>query len=178
MTNAAGSVRCWRMPWTDVELATSRMRLWPWRESNRATWLAMHADADVRRFLGGPLPDGPMERLRQAPIGVAWGVFCATELTSGVPMGSFYLGRFRGELELSYELLPQFWQQGYAQEGCAALLAWAWVTQSDHSVIAVTQTANVPSRRLLARLDFIEERTFLEWGSEQVQARLQRPPIA
>jgi RimJ/RimL family protein N-acetyltransferase len=50
-----------------------------------------------------------------------------------------------------------------------------WSSLPDGSIIAVTQAANTASRRVLQRLGFSEERTFTEWGAEQVQARLQRP---
>lgn len=85
-----------------------------------------------------------------------------------------YVSRQRDELELAYEFLPSAWGQGFATEACEALLEWSWSSLPDSSIIAVTQTANAASRRVLQRLGFSEERTFTEWGAEQVQARLQR----
>ncbi len=163
------------MPWTDDELVTERLRLHSWKEQDRANADRLLADPEVRRFLGGPVgPDGIAHR-RLTPMGELWGSFCVSDRLTGEAIGDVSLSRHREELELSYEFFPRAWGQGFATEACNALLEWSWSSLPDSSIIAVTQAANAASRCLLQRLRFSEERTFTEWGAEQVQARLQRP---
>jgi [ribosomal protein S5]-alanine N-acetyltransferase len=101
--------------------------------------------------------------------------FCAEDSALGDAIGSVWLGRHRGELEVSYTFLPLSWGQGFAFEAVSALLAWTWLTYADPSVIAVTQTENYSSRRLLERLGFQQEREFTEFAAPQTQFRLVRP---
>ncbi len=90
-------------------------------------------------------------------------------------MGSCTLERERGELEISFQLLPRHWGRGIAQEAVAAAINWVWDKTDDSSIIAVTQQANAPSLRLLRRVGFDEEATFEEHGATQVRLRLTRP---
>ena len=161
------------MPWTDHELVTERLQLHSWTEKDRANAERLLTDAAVRRFLGGPVgPEVVASRLMA--MGEVWGSFCVSDRITGDAIGAVYVSRQRDELELAYEFLPSAWGQGIATEACEALLEWSWSSLPDSSIIAVTQTANAASRRVLQRLGFSEERTFTEWGAEQVQARLQR----
>jgi RimJ/RimL family protein N-acetyltransferase len=72
-----------------------------------------------------------------------------------------------GEAELGYLFLPQAWGQGYASEAAAAVLDWAARALPDEPVVLTTQTANVASMRVAARLGFTEVERFEEYGAEQ-----------
>ena len=163
------------MLWTDDEMVTQRLRLRSWRDEDRASAERLLTDAEVRRFLGGPVGPEVVARRRLAPMGEFWGSFCVSDRITGDAIGDVYVSRQRDELEFSYEFFPSAWGQGFATEACNALLEWSWSSLPDSSVIAVTQAANAASRRVPQRLGFSEERTFTEWGAEQVQARLHRP---
>ena len=163
------------MPRTDDEMVTERLRLHSWTEEDRANAERLLTDAAVRRFLGGPVGPEVVARRRLAPMGESWGSFCVSDRIAGDAIGEVYVSRQRDELELAYEFFPSAWGQGFATEACNALLEWSWSSLPDSSVIAVTQAANAASRRVPQRLGFSEERTFTEWGAEQVQARLHRP---
>jgi RimJ/RimL family protein N-acetyltransferase len=56
---------------------------------------------------------------------------------------------------------------GYAAEACAAVLGWFAAALPGEPVVLCTQTANVRSMRLAAKLGFIEVERFEDYGAEQ-----------
>ncbi|MDJ0769393.1 MAG: GNAT family N-acetyltransferase [Ilumatobacter sp.] len=164
------------MPWTNDSIETDRLRLRAFREDDKPAILAMASDPDVRRYLGGPLPADAIDAIRKSPVGERWGVFCIADLATDVAIGRIGFGRDRDELEVSYELLTASWGHGLGAEAVTAALAWVWEHTDDTSVIAVTQSANEPSLRLLRHLGFGLEREFEEFGAAQSLLRLDRPP--
>ena len=166
------------MPWTDQTIATERLELRPFTEADKPAIIAVRTDAEVYRYLGGPAGPDFADEIADATVGEQWGVFAIVDRATGEAMGSTHLGRERGELEVSYELLPTRWGQGLALEAVSAGLGWAAEHLDDDTVIAVTQTANVRSVALLECLGFDLVRTFEEFDAEQGEFRrgLQRDP--
>ncbi len=62
------------------------------------------------------------------------------------------------DVDIGYALLPEFWSQGYALESAAAVLAYAGETLGLKRVVAVTNSANQSSIRLLEKMGFRYER--------------------
>lgn len=163
------------MPWTEEPIETDRLLLRPFAERDKPAIVAMETSADVRRYLGGPNDDpGFSDAIRAAAVGERPGVFCVAERVSGGAIGSVSIDDGRGEYEVSYQLLPEWWGRGFAAEAVSAVLDWFWRTHADDSVIAVTQSANAGSCCLLERLGFIREREFEEFDAVQCQFRLRR----
>ena len=96
-------------------------------------------------------------------------------MATGEVIGGTSFSRWRGVLELSYELLPEYWGRGLAEEAIVAALGWLWQNAEDESVAAVTQTANTRSLNLLRRLGFGPDIEFEEFGAPQSQLYLTRP---
>ena len=163
------------MAWTEQVVDTPRLRLRAWRDADKPTIVSLLTDPNVRRHLGGPVPDEHAAAVRDATVGERWGSFCIARQGDDAAIGSVSLDRERGELEISYDLLPSSWGSGFATEAVAAMLAWVWQHTDDASVIAVTQTANERSLRLLRRLGFEPDREFEQYGEPQSQLRLARP---
>lgn len=163
------------MPWTTTSLSTNRLLLRALTDDDRAEIIAMQSDPELRHYLGGPVPTEELEQLHTSSLGEVWGTFGIQPRHSPTIIGLCSLSRDRDALELSYQLMPHHWGQGIAREACAAVLDWVWSEQPDDEIIAVTQTANNASRRLLVRLGFVEHDTLVEYSAEQVLARLQRP---
>jgi len=69
--------------------------------------------------------------------------------------------------DLGYLLLPREWGFGYAAEACAAALDWFDGVLPCEPVVLTTQTANVGSMRLAAKLGFTEVERFQAWDAEQ-----------
>lgn len=59
-----------------------------------------------------------------------------------------------GEVEIGYSLLPAFQRRGYATEMLTAILKWLARDPRVMRIVAETDYANGPSRRLLGRLGF------------------------
>ncbi|MEV6874232.1 GNAT family N-acetyltransferase [Amycolatopsis sp. NPDC051128] len=72
-----------------------------------------------------------------------------------------------GEAELGYMFQPEAWGFGYATEACAAALDWFAGGHPGEPVVLCTQTANVHSMRVAAKLGFIEVERFEAYGAEQ-----------
>lgn len=72
-----------------------------------------------------------------------------------------------GKVDLGYLFLPQAWGLGYAAEACAAALGWLEDVLPGEPVVLVTQTANVRSMRLAAKLGFTEAERFRAWDADQ-----------
>lgn len=92
-------------------------------------------------------------------------------LTGGVTIGFCHFGTYRtGDRELSYTFLPEHWGHGYATEACIAMLNLASTNACGNPggrVVAVTQTANVRSRRVLEKAGMIVVDSFEEWAEMQ-----------
>jgi [ribosomal protein S5]-alanine N-acetyltransferase len=65
------------------------------------------------------------------------------------------------EPELAFELLRQFWRQGYATEASLAVLDWARSSGYERLWATVWEW-NTASRRVLAEIGFTEERRELD----------------
>ncbi len=165
------------MPWTEHKIETDSLRLRPFVDDDKPAIRRLLTDPDVRRYLGGPVDDEHLAALASATVGEQWGRFCIAASDSDRCMGSTTFDRDRGELELSFQLLPEFWGQGIGREATTHAINWAWTSTEDASMIAVTQQANEPSLRLLGGLGFRAESTFEEFGARQVQLRLDRPAV-
>jgi RimJ/RimL family protein N-acetyltransferase len=72
-----------------------------------------------------------------------------------------------GKADLGYLFLPRAWGSGYAAEACAAALGWFDGVLPGEPVVLTTQSANVGSMRLAAKLGFTEVERFQAWDAEQ-----------
>ena len=163
------------MPWTIETIETARIRLRVFTDDDKPAIVRLLTDPDVRRFLGGPADDSQVEAARVAAVGERWGAFCIADPVTDDVIGGCSFGRWRGVLELSYEVLPEHWGRGLASEAIAAALDWQWANTDDKTVVAVTQSANTRSLDLLHRLGFLPDIEFEEHGAPQSQLYLTRP---
>lgn len=59
-----------------------------------------------------------------------------------------------GVLELGVHLIPRFWDQGYAQEGCQMVIRYAFETLGAKALFCGHNPNNAPSARLIGKLGF------------------------
>jgi RimJ/RimL family protein N-acetyltransferase len=153
---------------------TERLTLRPWRDTDRAPFLALCRSQQVMACLGGPSTeaqvDASLVRLHasQERNGFCfWAVerrddrtflgFCGLKVadTPGTPI--------EDEIEIGWRFDQPHWGQGYAREAALASLRWAWTHLATPRVIAITVPANRRSWGLMERIG-MTRRVGLDFG--------------
>ncbi|MGQ4544630.1 GNAT family N-acetyltransferase [Dermabacteraceae bacterium P13088] len=150
-----------------VVVETDRLRIRPPAEHDRETNIRLHTDPHTRLYMGGALEHASLQALKLSPLGLTWGQWIICDKQSDEMLGSLTLSYDRGELELSYALLPENEGRGYAAEACQHMLAWAARELEDERIIAITQSHNKRSVHLLKRLGFEVRKGLEEFGKQQ-----------
>lgn len=140
---------------------------------DRETFVELLSSEAVHEYLGGARARDEVERELPAVPGASAGSF-VVEL-DGLMVGVVLLRRTTehrrpaavGKVDLGYLFLPRVWGSGYAAEACTAALEWLDGVSPGEPVVLTTQSANVGSMRLAAKLGFAEVERFQAWGAEQ-----------
>ena len=139
---------------------------------DRAAFIELLSSSEVHTYLGGPRPRDVLER-EMPEVPERWPGSFVVDL-DGTMIGQILLRRpprhrpdAVGKVDLGYLFLPQAWGHGYATEACAATLAWFDGVLPGEPVVLATQTANLSSMRLAAKLGFTEVERFHAWDAEQ-----------
>ena len=158
--------------WPPEPIRTERLVLREPEARDRAAVIELLASPEVGTYLGGPRPRDELERAMPGAPERCSGHFIVD--LDGAMIGTITLDRATGhvrpaagEAELGYLFLPEAWGCGYAAEACAAVLDWFAGALPGEPVVLCTQTANVRSMRLAAKLGFIEVERFEDYGAEQ-----------
>jgi RimJ/RimL family protein N-acetyltransferase len=162
--------------WPPPPIRTRRLTLRESEPTDRAAFIDLQSSPEVTAFLGGPQPREALERAAPAVPGRRPGSFVVD--LDGARIGNVIISRLAehrlpsaiGMVDLGYLFLPHAWGRGYAEEACAAALSWSDAILGE-PVVLTTQTANVSSMRLAARLGFDEVERFWAWGAEQWHGR-------
>lgn len=161
------------MAWPPAPIKTKRLVLREPEARDRAAFIELLASPEVNAYLGGPRPRDELER-ETPEVPERWPGSFVVDL-DGAMIGQILLRRATGhrrpaaagKADLGYLFLPQAWGSGYATESCAAALAWLDGALPGEPVVLTTQTANVGSMRLAAKLGFTEVERFQAWDAEQ-----------
>lgn len=151
-----------------ITIDADRLRIRAPHDGDRAALIRLLTDPVTREYLGGAVDYASRQALELSPLGLSWGRWAVVGREDDELVGSITLDYDRGELELSYALLPEQVGNGYAAEACIAVLRWAAEHLEDDHVIAVTQTRNKRSVSLLRRLGFTVRRGLEEFGAQQL----------
>lgn len=97
-----------------------------------------------------------------------FGFWVAERRASGEPVGWFALKPLPGtdEIEVGYRLLRRHWNQGYATEGAARLVAYGLDELGLGRVVGIVNVGNLASRRVLekAGLVRVDDREYRSGG--------------
>ncbi|MEV4560362.1 GNAT family N-acetyltransferase [Kitasatospora sp. NPDC049285] len=162
-----------RIVWPPEPIRTERLVLREPEARDRAAFVELLASPEVHTYLGGPRPLDELERELSA-VPERWPGSFVVDL-DGLMIGQILLRRATGhrrpaatgKVDLGYLFLPRAWGRGYAAEACAAALDWLAGVLPGEPVVLTTQSANVSSMRLAAKLGFTEVERFEAWGAEQ-----------
>lgn len=159
--------------WPPAPIKTERLVLREPEARDRAAFIELHASPEVHTYLGGPRPRDELER-EMSEVPGRWPGSLVVDL-EGAMIGQILLRRAKehlcpaavGKVDLGYLFLPRAWGFGYAAEACAAALNWLEDALPGEPVVLATQTANVRSMRLAAKLGFAEAERFRAWDADQ-----------
>jgi RimJ/RimL family protein N-acetyltransferase len=159
--------------WPPEPIRTERLVLREPEARDRAAFIELLASPEVHTYLGGPRPRDELEH-ETPEIPERWPGSFVVDL-DGSMIGQILLRRApehrrpaaKGKVDLGYLFLPRAWGFGYAAEACAAALGWLADVLPGETVVLTTQSANVGSMRLAAKLGFSEVERFEAWGAEQ-----------
>jgi RimJ/RimL family protein N-acetyltransferase len=160
-------------PWPPPPIRTERLVLRESEARDRAAFIDLLASPEVHTYLGGPQPREELER-EMPRVPERWPGSFVVDL-DGAMIGQILLRRAAehrrpaaaGKADLGYLFLPRAWGLGYAAEACAAALDRFDGVLPGEPVVLTTQTANVGSMRLAAKLGFTEVERFQAWEAEQ-----------
>ncbi|MEV7796420.1 GNAT family N-acetyltransferase [Streptomyces sp. NPDC087512] len=158
--------------WPPAPIRTERLVLREPEARDRAAAVELLASPEVGAYLGGARPRDELERAMPGAPGRRPGLF-VVDLDGAMigqitlTKGTGHLRQAAGRAELGYLFLPRAWGHGYAAEACGAALDWFARALPGERVVLATQTANVRSMRLAAKLGFLEVERFEAYGAEQ-----------
>ena len=100
------------------------------------------------------------DELGDAAQWLAPGLKIQAEFYEGAPIGICGLLKrdVLADVDIGYALLPEFWSKGYALESASAVMAYASEMLGLKRVVAVTNSDNKSSIRLLEKMGFYYER--------------------
>ncbi|WP_454194290.1 GNAT family N-acetyltransferase [Nocardia sp. Marseille-Q1738] len=167
------------------EITSDRLLLRKAHDGDREGLIELQTDPEVRAYLGGPRPRNMVEQYLDA-VGVANvtaapGVYVVAAKETNLLLGTLMLNRRSAdqpghltsdgeELELTYLLRRDAWGAGLAYEAAMAALRTAAAELPDQPVLIITQTANLRSLKLAARLGFQPVSTFEAFDAQQTLA--------
>lgn len=151
-------------------LRTSRVALREWRESDRASYAALNADPEVRKYFTTvhtrAESDAEIDRFiaHQAAYGFC---FWALEIPGLLDCAGFVGLRRLGAgdlvgpgVEIGWRLARAAWGAGYATEAARLCVDYAFGRLQLDELLSWTAALNTPSRRLMERLGMTLVREF------------------
>ncbi len=163
-------------PWP-ATVATERLVLRPVESADGDVISRIFTDPVVRTYLGGPVSADQAAYRAKAVIGAST-IFSVARTSDHAVVGLVVIDpstdphdHAAGDTEVSYQLLPEYWGQGFGKESVAAAVAWAFsnLTPEPPVVVAITQEANSKSRRLLETIGMTKVDRFVEFDAWQIK---------
>jgi [ribosomal protein S5]-alanine N-acetyltransferase len=144
-------------------LSTDRLTLEPIVPLHARRLFDQLADDRLYRFHGGrPASEADLKRrfekwlARKSPDGSqTWLNYALKRKEDGSYVGWVQATISGNVATIGYDIFAEHWRQGYAREACSKLVRSLFQEHGVSSVVAVVDTENVPSVRLLEVLGFM-----------------------
>ena len=163
-------------PFHFPELKTERTNLVWLSSKDRAFVHRLFSDAQVQEFRGAPL----FTRIEEAEEllwtwkqkfatqeGIRWGIYHREVRELIGTVGLKHIDHKHKRAEISYELIPGWWNRGIMTEVLTKICSYAMNELQLHTLEANIDPRHEASRRVLEKLDFKNEAHFREnWHHE------------
>jgi len=138
-------------------IETNRCKLLIMQESDYNDLKKLYKNHEVRKYLGGATDDELILRNKFAEVlesssnAYYWVI---KSINNNEFVGLVTLDKYHDEknIEVSYQLLPEWWGSGYATEVLNAVIDYSFAELGLIKLVAETQTANISSCKLLERV--------------------------
>lgn len=155
-------------------LETNRLILRTWTQLDADALFEIMRDARVMRYLAGGKPftrEKVVEFLIWAEKYQGENGFCrwkVIEKASGETIGSCGFARPHGtaEIELGYLLAQKHWGKGFATEAARAVKRYGFVKLRFREIIALTDSENTASQKVLEKIGFARRGVEVRDGEE------------
>jgi len=148
-------------------LATARLLLRPWRETDKAPFAALNNDPRVYATLAGPMSradsDAFADRIAAHMSEHGWGLWAVEVPGAADFIGFVGLSRPRFEahftpcVEVGWRLSFDHWGHGYATEAAHAVLRFGFETLKLPEIVSFTTVSNMRSRAVMDRIGFTHD---------------------
>jgi ribosomal-protein-alanine N-acetyltransferase len=165
-----------QFPFVFPELKTERCNLTWLSSRDRAFVHRLFSDKQVQEFRGAPLFTTMEEAEQQLwqwkkkfamREGIRWGIQHREGQTLIGTVGLKHIDYVHWRTEMSYELVPGWWNRGIMTEVLTKVCSYALNELQLHSIEANIDPRHSASRRVLEKLDFRNEAHFREnWFHE------------
>jgi RimJ/RimL family protein N-acetyltransferase len=162
-------------------LETERLILRAWGPGDVEPYLAMSADPEVQRWLGGPKEPADAFHNLGTHVGHwalrGFGPWAVERRSDGAFLGrvGFWEPVGHPALELGWKLARAGWGRGYATEASRAAMGWGWTALRAPALIALIHPDNVASQRVAERLGMEPGERIVLYGQAGIVHRIAAP---
>jgi ribosomal-protein-alanine N-acetyltransferase len=165
-------------------LQTPRLAFRCWRAADDALALSLWQDADVMRYIGGPMTDAEVQARLQAEMDRQnhfgfqyWPMFLRE---TGAFAGCCGLKPFHDEagvMEMGIHVARALWGARLGEEATRAIIAYAFSNVGARALTAAHHPENANSKALLLRLGFVytHDEIWIRTGQSHPFYRLEPP---
>ena len=154
---------------TTPRLATARLLMREWQDSDWEPYAQLNADPEVMRHFPSVLtPEQSAEmivRMAAAWVERGFGLWAVERTDTGEFIGFVGLSApswhasFTPCIEVGWRLAKQHWGSGFAPEAAIAALEWGFanVDLPDDQIVSFTTVSNVNSRRVMEKIGMVHD---------------------
>jgi RimJ/RimL family protein N-acetyltransferase len=150
-----------------IQIETERLRLRPWRDTDREPFAALNADARVMEYFPKLLQraesDNVINNLQAHISAHGWGFWAAEIIGTREFIGFIGIQVPRAQLpfspcvEIGWRLAHAYWGKGYAPEGARAALKLGFEALGLDEIVSFTALGNVRSLTVMQKIGMTED---------------------